>query len=279
MGFWGRARDRAMASIPDDKVQEVRDKVDIVDLVGRYVELRRAGQNWKGRCPFHEEKTPSFNVNPARKGYKCFGCGEGGDAIRFVMEIEGKSFPEAVRKLAEIYGVSLPAGVGEGRAGGSTTDKDDAYALTALATTTWSTILASAPEGETGRAYLRARGLDDEVVASFRLGYAPAPSEAGWDRLARTIAEHKLSVDLAEKLGLVGRSERTGALYDRFRGRLMFPVVAPGGEVIAFSGRIVPPHDVEVPLDEHRAAGGRERGASRVQAKQRLALRVEQRLR
>jgi len=233
-----------MASIPDDKVQEVRDRVDIVDLVGRYVELRRAGQNWKGRCPFHEEKTPSFNVNPARKGYKCFGCGEGGDAIRFVMEIEGKSFPEAVRKLAEIYGVSLPAGAGEGRAGATATEKDEAYALTALATTTWATILASAPEGETGRAYLRARGLDDEVVASFRLGYAPAPSEAGWDRLARTIAEHELSAALAEKLGLVGRSERSGALYDRFRGRLMFPVVAPGGEVIAFSGRIVPPHDV-----------------------------------
>lgn len=232
-----------MAAIPDDKVQEVRDRVDIVDLVGRYVELRRAGQNWKGRCPFHDEKTPSFNVNPARKGYKCFGCGEGGDAIRFVMEIEGKSFPEAVRKLAELYGVSLPAGAGEGRAGASTTDKDDAYALTALATATWAEILARDGAGQAGRDYLRARGLDDDVVASFKLGYAPAPSEAGWDRLARTLAEHHLSMSLAETLGLVGRSERTGALYDRFRGRLMFPVVAPGGEVIAFSGRIVPPHD------------------------------------
>ena len=232
-----------MAAIPDDKVQEVRDRVDIVDLVGRYVELRRAGQNWKGRCPFHEEKTPSFNVNPARKGYKCFGCGEGGDAIRFVMEIEGKSFPEAVRKLAELYGVSLPAGAGEGRAGASSTEKDDAYALTALATATWAEILARDPAGEVGRAYLRARGLDDDVVASFKLGYAPAPSEAGWDRLARTLGEHHLSMSMAETLGLVGRSERSGALYDRFRGRLMFPVVAPGGEVIAFSGRIVPPHD------------------------------------
>jgi DNA primase len=233
-----------MAAIPDDKVQEVRDRVDIVDLVGRYVELRRAGQNWKGRCPFHDEKTPSFNVNPARKGYKCFGCGAGGDAIRFVMEVEGKSFPEAVRKLAEIYGVSLPAGAGEGRAGAGATEKDDAYALTALATKTWADILAHGKGGEAGRAYLRTRGLDDEVVAAFRLGYAPAPAEAGWDRLARTIAEHRLPASLAEQLGLVGRSERTGALYDRFRGRLMFPIVAPGGEVVAFSGRIVPPHDI-----------------------------------
>jgi DNA primase len=231
-----------MAAIPDDKVQEVRDRVDIVDLIGRYVELRRAGQNWKGLCPFHGERTPSFNVNPARKGYKCFGCGAGGDALRFVMELEGKSFPEAVRKLAEIYGVALPADSGgPGRA--PSTEKDDAYALTALATRTWQTILAERPEGEAGRAYVRARGIDDEVVASFRLGYAPAPSEAGWDRLARTIVEHKLSMAMAERLGLVGKSETSGQHYDKLRGRLVFPVIAPGGEVIAFSGRIVPPHD------------------------------------
>jgi DNA primase len=233
-----------MAAIPDDKVQEVRDRVDIVDLVGRYVELRRAGQNWKGLCPFHGERTPSFNVNPARKGYKCFGCGAGGDAIRFVMELEGKSFPEAVRKLAELYGINLPAeslrSIADHRA---STEKDDAYALTNLATKLWQTILASKPEGEAGRAYVRTRGLEQAVVDSFRLGYAPAPSEAGWDRLARTIAEHKLSLPLAEKLGLVAKSEKSGQYYDKLRGRLIFPVIAPGGEVIAFSGRIVPPHD------------------------------------
>ncbi len=239
-----------MGSIPDDKVQEVRDRADIVDLVGRYVELRRAGQNWKGLCPFHSERSPSFNVNPARKGYKCFGCGAGGDAIRFVMELEGKSFPEAVRKLAELYGVSLPASAmrsaGEAQA---STEKDEAYALTALATKTWQTILAERPEGEAGRAYVRTRGLDDGVVASFRLGYAPAPAEAGWDRLARTIAEHKLSLPLAEKLGLVGKSEKSGQYFDKLRGRLVFPVIAPGGEVIAFSARIVPPHDAPVERD------------------------------
>ena len=241
-----------MAAIPDDKVQEVRDRVDIVDLVGRYVELRRAGQNWKGLCPFHGERTPSFNVNPARKGYKCFGCGAGGDAIRFVMELEGKSFPEAVRKLAEIYGVSLPAdslrSIADARA---STEKDEAYALTNLATRTWQTILAERPEGEAGRAYVKARGLDDDVVQSFRLGYAPAPSEAGWDRLARAIAEHKLPLPLAEKLGLVGKSEKSGQYYDKLRGRLIFPVIAPGGEIVAFSGRIVPPHDQPQIKDGH----------------------------
>lgn len=233
-----------MAQIPDDKVQEVRDKVDIVDLIGRYMELRRAGQNYKGLCPFHGERTPSFNVNPARKGFKCFGCGQGGDAIRFVMEIDGKSFPEAVRKLADLYGVSLPA---EGHHDPKReSEKDEAYALCALATRTWQAILAEAPEGAAGRAYVAARGLPPESVEAFRLGYAPAPSEAGWDRLASVIAERRMSLPMAERLGLVGRSEKSGQWYDRFRGRLVFPVVAPGGEVIAFSARVVPPHDAPV---------------------------------
>ncbi len=233
-----------MAAIPDDKVQEVRDRVDIVDLIGRYMELRRAGQNYKGLCPFHGERTPSFNVNPTRKGFKCFGCGQGGDAIRFVMEIDGKSFPEAVRKLAELYGVTLPADSGHDPKRES--EKDEAYALCTLATQTWQAILARAAEGEAGRAYVATRALTAESIEAFRLGYAPAPSEAGWDRLASTIASKRLSLELAEQLGLVGRSEKSGQWYDRFRGRLMFPVVAPGGEVIAFSGRVVPPHDVPV---------------------------------
>lgn len=232
-----------MAAIPDDKVQEVRDKVDLVDLIGRYVELRRAGKNYKGRCPFHSEKTPSFNVNPVRKGYKCFGCGAGGDAIRFVMEIEGKGFVEAVRKLADLYNVTLPTDGGDARRAQASSERDQAYALTALATELWQHLLATAEEGSAGRAYLAARGLEGEAIADFRMGYAPAPTEAGWDRLARAIEARRLSVELAEKIGLVARSERTGSWYDRFRGRLMFPVVAPGGEVIAFSGRVVPPHD------------------------------------
>lgn len=236
-----------MAGIPEDKVQEVRDRVDIVDLVGRYVELRRAGRNFKGLCPFHQERSPSFNVNPERKGYKCFGCGAGGDALRFVMEIEGHSFPEAIRKLADLYGVSLPedAHTRTGRNRARENEKDEAYALMTAATELYETMLTRAPEGEAGRAYLARREITAETARTFRLGYAPAPSEAGWDRLARTLADHRLSFELARTLGLVGRSERTGSPYDRFRGRLMFPVVAPGSEVIAFSGRIVPPHDAE----------------------------------
>lgn len=231
-----------MAGIPDEKVQEVRDRVDIVDLIGRYVELRRQGRNFKGLCPFHNERSPSFNVNPARKGYKCFGCGVSGDAIRFVMEVEGKSFPETVAKLADMYGVHLPANAA--RRGPDRTAKDDAYAVMRAATDLYREILKSdSEESAAGRAYLEARGIEASVSESFELGYAPAPSEAGWDRLTRALQDAQLDLHLADKLGLVAKSDRSGSFYDRFRGRLMFPVVQPGGEVIAFSGRIVPPHD------------------------------------
>ena len=231
-----------MASIPDDKVQEVRDRIDIVDLVGRYVELRRAGKNHKGLCPFHQEKTPSFNVNPERKGYKCFGCGAGGDGIRFVMEVEGKSFPEAVRKLAELYGVVLPADSGRGSAERSH-EKDKAYAILRTATELYESILWDDKRGAAGRTYLERRGISEELAKRFRLGYAPAPAEGGWDTLCRVLADAGADRALAEKLGLVAKSERSGRHYDKFRGRLMFPVIQPGGEPIAFSGRIVPPHD------------------------------------
>ncbi len=232
-----------MANIPDEKVQEVREKVDIIDLVGRYVELRKAGRNFKGLCPFHQEKSPSFNVNPQRKGFKCFGCGAGGDAIGFVMEIEGKSFPEAVRKLAEQYGVQLPADTMRGVRGPSPHEKDAAYAVARAACELYEGLLRDAQGGRTGQAYLERRGLTRDLADRFRLGYAPAPAEAGWDTLCQHLQRAGLSLEVAETLGLVGKSERTGNRYDKFRGRLMFPVIQAGGEVIAFSGRIVPPHD------------------------------------
>lgn len=234
-------------SIPDEKVQEVRDRVDITDLVGRYVSLRKAGRNYKGLCPFHDEKTPSFNVNPERKGYKCFGCGAGGDAIRFVMEVEGKSFPEAVRKLAELYGVTLPSPSGPSSPS-RTHEKDEAYRIMNAAADFYETLLFDDPVGQTGRAYLQKRKIGSDIARAFRLGYAPDPTEAAWDTLVRVLEQQKRDLSMAEALGLVGRSERTGNQYDKFRGRLMFPVIQPGGEVIAFSGRIVPPHDEPAPV-------------------------------
>lgn len=235
-----------MATIPDEKVQEIRDRVDIVDLIGRYVELRRAGRNYKGLCPFHQERGPSFNVNPERKGYKCFGCGAGGDAIRFVMEIEGKSFPETLRKLGELYGVVLPvAARREGGGGGAEREheKDEAYAALRVAADLYERLLWQDPVGAPAREYLERRDLDPGTVRQFRLGYAPAPSEGGWDTLSRALHQAGISPNLTQKLGLCGKSERSGNLYDKFRGRLMFPIITVGGDVVAFSGRVIPPHD------------------------------------
>ena len=231
-----------MAAISDDKLQEIKERVDIVDLVGRYVGLRRSGKNYSACCPFHEEKTPSFYVNPERRSYKCFGCGVYGDGIAFVMNVEGKGFVEACRKLAELYGVLLPNSPGREKAAEQQEERDVAYAVVKAATEIFRETLLRSPEGEAGRAYQQERGLDPEISETFRLGYAPAPSEGGWDFLARRLAERKLDLAVAEKLGLVGRSERTGSFYDRFRGRLIFPIIQPGGSVIGFSGRILPIH-------------------------------------
>jgi DNA primase len=227
-------------AISDDKVQQIRDRVDIVELVARYVDLRAAGTNYKGLCPFHREKTPSFNVNPQRKGFKCFGCGVGGDAIAFVMQIEGKGFVEALRQLAELVGVELPA---DSRGQSEASAKDRAFAAMRVATEVYERLLADDDIGTAARAYLQRRGISRESAVRFRLGYAPAPSEAGWDKLARALAEAGACVDTAKTLGLLGQSERTANFYDRFRGRLMFPIMTAGGDPVAFSGRIIAPHD------------------------------------
>lgn len=229
-----------MPQIPDEALDELRTKIDIVDLVGRYVTLRRSGRNYKGLCPFHDEKTPSFNVNPSLRGFKCFGCGEGGDAIAFVMRLEGLDFVDAVRKLADLYGVRLPEDRGQRGSGAS--DKRRALALLDRAAAFYERMLWEEDFGNAARAYLERRGVSEATARAFRLGYAPAPSEAGWSPLAAHLAQAGLDLDLAKRLGLVVDKESGRGAYDRFRGRLVFPVVAPGGDVVAFSGRVLPVH-------------------------------------
>ncbi|MCA9695536.1 MAG: DNA primase [Nannocystaceae bacterium] len=241
-----------MAGIPDEKLQELRDRIDIVDLIGRYVGLTRSGKNHKACCPFHREKTPSFYVNPERRSYKCFGCGVYGDGLQFVMEIEGLGFLEAAEKLAELYGVTLrrsaPGPRGEqdaeqlARARKHEADRK-ARAILQLAAALYRDLLLRAPEGEAARAYQADRKITAAASETFSLGYAPAPSEGGWDTLARALVNAGHSLEIAEELGLVGRSQRTGAPFDKFRGRLMFPIIRPGGTVIGFSGRILPVHN------------------------------------
>ncbi|MDC0673637.1 DNA primase [Nannocystis radixulma] len=226
--------------IPDEKLQELRDRIDIVDLVGRYVGLKRAGKNFTACCPFHQERTPSFFVNPERRSFKCFGCGVWGDGLEFVMRMDGLGFLEAARHLSGMFGVTLPEGLVDRKSSEQQVELEKARAITQIAADLYREILESRPEGKLGRLYQQQRAISPELATTFMLGYAPAPAESGsWDRLTRHLQSKGCDLQLAEKLGLVVRSDK-GSLYDRFRGRLMFPVLQSNRKPIAFSGRILP---------------------------------------
>jgi DNA primase len=232
----------AMATIPEQIIERIREQTDIVDVVGRHVGLKRSGKQYKGLCPFHDEKSPSFYVDPARRSFKCFGCGAWGDVFDFVQKVEGVGFLAAVRSLGARIGVALPdQGTGDlQRAEQREREREQAYRINAVAADLYRRLLLHDPVGEPGRKYQLERRIDADVGESFRIGYAPAPEQAGWDTLVRELQAKQLPLELAEELGLVARSQRSGSFYDRFRGRLMFPIIQPGGRVIGFSGRVLP---------------------------------------
>ncbi len=219
-------------------VDQVRQRTDLVELVGQYMPLRRAGMNWIARCPFHEERTPSFNVNAERGFYFCFGCKASGDALKFYEQIEGVTFVEALRALAEKAGVELPETRDPERIAEDRRQRDVGERLAAAcesAAAYFEKCLAEAPYSELARDVLTERGISDELTARFRLGYAPAR----WDGLAEHLKAQKVSPADAELAGLL-MPGRNGGWYDRFRHRLMFPVVDRAGRVVAFSGRVLP---------------------------------------
>ncbi len=209
----------------EETIEQVRQAVDLVELIGGHVQLRKAGQTWKGLCPFHDEKTPSFTVNPDRQAYHCFGCGAGGDAFRFVMETDKLPFIEAVRALAERYGVTLPQAAEEDQAGKLMRALEEAQ-------TFYRRALEDPETGRVARAYLAERGLGDAILEEYGAGYAPA----GWDALVSRLAN---SVGMAALLeaGLVVRREKGEGAYDRFRNRVLVPLRLPSGKVVGFGGR------------------------------------------
>lgn len=231
-----------MATIPDQIIERIRESVDIADIIGGHVGLKRSGKQFKGLCPFHDEKSPSFYVDPVRRSFKCFGCGEWGDVFDFVQKVEGVGFLAAVRTLGLRVGIALPdQSTGDvRRAEARERDREIAYRVNDAAAQVYRKVLMEAPVGESGREYQLARGIDPGISESFQIGYAPAPEEAGWDTLVRELEARSLPLEVAEQLGLVVRNARSGHYYDRFRGRLMFPIVQPGGRVIGFSGRVLP---------------------------------------
>lgn len=219
--------------VDNSKIEEIKNRVDIVDLVSEYVTLKKAGRNFSGLCPFHQEKTPSFTVNRDKQIFYCFGCREGGNVITFLMKIADKTFPEVIKDLATKTGVVLPP-VSSGKEGRQKDlIKENIININLKAAQQFSHYLYS-NAGAPARQYLQKRGIGDDVVKHFRLGYAPDT----WRSLTDYIEKSSLSLKLAEQAGLIIRGKEDG-YYDRFRGRLIFPIENVFDEVVAFGGRIL----------------------------------------
>ena len=224
------------------QVDEVRAAADIVKVVGDYVKLRKAGANYMGLCPFHQEKSPSFAVHPAKQIFHCFGCGVGGDVFKFVMLMDSLTFPEALRRLAEKVGITLSEGFGNETQDANARVRTALLKMHEVAAKFFAGQLSGTTEGRLARAYLEDRGLTDEVVGRFRLGYAPADGQALTRHLTSILREivpgEVGSVsELLEKSGLVGRDAERNRHYDRFRRRIIFPISNDSGKVTAFAGR------------------------------------------
>jgi DNA primase len=221
-------------SIPEDKIEEVRRRTDIVSLIGEYVTLKKAGKNYLGLCPFHREKTPSFTVSPDKQMFYCFGCSEGGNGVSFLMKLNHLTFPEAVRQLAGKVGVVIPDRPLSREERERSTLGEQIRRVNGLAADYFARALQS-PAGEGGRAYLRKRGMEAEAIGAFRLGFAPE----GWQNLLDFLDKKGVPPKLVEQAGLAIPREGERGHYDRFRGRLMIPIEDVDGHVIAFGGRII----------------------------------------
>ncbi len=222
-----------MGLIPEHVIEEVLARTDIVNTVRQYVSLKKAGQNHKGLCPFHDENTPSFFVHPGMGIYKCFGCGEGGNVYQFLMDMEGWSFPETVRHLADRCGVEIPEPDPEEaeRAAKKRRGKKLYLAIMDAAAGFYQQQLWS-PAGQAARMYLQERGVSEDTAKAFGLGFAPD----GWEHLLNHMEKEGFEGRLLHRAGLAMENDR-GGHYDRFRHRIIFPVVDVWGHTLAFGGR------------------------------------------
>lgn len=220
--------------IPDEKIAEVRERAGIVEVISDYITLKKSGANYLGLCPFHGEKTPSFNVNPARGIFHCFGCGVGGNAVTFVMKMEGLSFPEAVKLLAKRVGVVIEERLPTPAEKRRLDEKEQQLAIVAMAAEYYSGLLLRDQAGEPGRRYLAGRKVEGDILSPYRLGYA---SER-WDGLAQHLRQKGVPLEQVERLGLI-KPKSSGGYYDLFRNRLIFTIANVHGQPIAFGGRVL----------------------------------------
>ena len=224
-----------MGRIPEEKIQEIKDRIDIVEVVSSYLPLKRSGVNNQGLCPFHQEKSPSFNVNSARKIFHCFVCGVGGNVFSFLMRMEGLSFPDAVKRLGEKVGVEVaeeevsPAEIHRRES------RERLARINEVAGQFYHQLLLEDEAGAHGRRYLRQRGYAGETVRAFQVGFAPE----GWETLSKHLAGKNFSAEDIRKTGLVRPGKQGRGDYDLFRNRLLFPIHDLQGRMVAFGGRVL----------------------------------------
>jgi DNA primase len=220
-----------MARLPQAFIDQVLDRTDIVDVVDRRVKLKKAGKNYSACCPFHQEKTPSFSVNPDKQFYYCFGCGAGGNALGFIMEYERMDFREAIELLAHSAGIEMPPEEADNAP--QVDNQKPLYESMERATKLYEGFLRQHKDRKSVVDYLKHRGLSGEIARDFRLGFAPE----GWDNLMQTLADEE-SIEHALTVGLLIENDK-GRKYDRFRDRVIFPIVNQRGKVIAMGGRVL----------------------------------------
>ncbi|WP_417914180.1 DNA primase [Candidatus Electronema sp. JM] len=212
--------------------ERIREAADIVQIVGEHVQLRRAGGHFTGLCPFHGEKTPSFSVNPQRQSYKCFGCGESGDVFSFLMKYQNLSFPEVMKALAGRYQISLPEPKLSEAEEAQRQQRGLLHAVNQAAAQLYHEVLLKAPQAEAARQYLIRRGVPQEFLVRYQLGYAPNDWDFAASRLTKTFPAEAVA-----QAGLI--AAKKNGWYDRFRDRIMFPILDAGGKTAAFGGRIL----------------------------------------
>jgi DNA primase len=232
----------------EEKISEIRDRSSILEVVSDYVGLKKTGKNFRGLCPFHSERTPSFMVNEEKQIFHCFGCGEGGDVFAFLMKAGNFSFPQAVEELARRYGVKLPSRDLSLAQKKEMAQREVFFQINEMASEYFYDLLTRREEGEEGRRYLSQRGISQEIISEHRLGY----SADRWDGLVRYLEEKKASLELAWKLGLIfpkkkvgdstpreGRRLNSASWYDAFRGRVLFPIFDLHQRIVGFGGRVI----------------------------------------
>jgi DNA primase len=222
----------------DEIKNRIREAADIVQVIGECVELKKAGTRFTGLCPFHAEKTPSFSVNPQGQFFHCFGCGESGDVFSFMMKYHHLTFPDALKDLARRYHVDLPERKMSDADRARMQKREQLYLVNKSAADIFQKHLLESDDAKAARKYLQKRGVPDEIVTKYKLGYTPDPDVGGWKFITSRLQARKLSSVVVEQAGLAVKKE-SGGYYDRFRDRVLFPIFDMSGRVVAFGGRIL----------------------------------------